>query len=73
MRLSFGMCTVLAIDLNSAVSFEALAVDWRKNTAVTGGWDANIILWNLSTGAATQIHECGLEQGRCSPGFHLSC
>ena len=24
-----------------------LAVDWGKSVAVTGGWDANLIVWNL--------------------------
>lgn len=26
---------------------EDLAVDWISNTAVTAGWDANLIVWCL--------------------------
>lgn len=35
-----------------------LAVDWGRSIAVTGGWDATLIVWNLKTGMPTHSHEC---------------
>lgn len=35
-----------------------LAVDWGRSIAVTGGWDASLIVWNLKTGMPTHTHEC---------------
>lgn len=32
--------------------------DWEGDTAVTGGWDAQLRIWNLAKGACVQNHEC---------------
>ena len=40
-----------------------LAVDWSNGKAVTAGWDAQLIVWNLEKRTPTQCHECSLMNG----------